>query len=68
MGPASALLGDGYKVTWKRTKDREDTDWRGLANDALGLLDPVTIAGLIERYTTVKPGTRRFVVRQEKQT
>jgi hypothetical protein len=67
MGPASALLGSGYKITWKRTKDREDTDWKSVANDALGMLDPVTIAGLIERYTTVKPGTRRFVVRQEKQ-
>lgn len=65
MGPTSALLGDGYKVTWKRTKDAETTDWKGVANDALGLLDSVTIEQLISRYTTVRAGHRRFVVREE---
>lgn len=43
------------KVTWKKTKDREETDWQAIVQ-TIGVAP-----GLITRYTTTKPGTRRFL-------
>jgi putative phage-type endonuclease len=31
MADAATLRGDGWHVTWKRTKDREETDWKSVA-------------------------------------
>lgn len=47
------------KATWKRTKDSEATDWEALAR----ALNPS--ADLIARFTTPKPGVRRFLFKPE---
>jgi putative phage-type endonuclease len=65
MGPAALLLGPDWKVSWKRSKDREVTHYKELALDALGRLDPIDIADLMERHTTTEPGPRPFIVREE---
>jgi putative phage-type endonuclease len=67
MGPATAVLGAGWRVTWKRAKDSEVTEYKTLALDALGLLDPPTIADLMERHTSTRPGSRRFLVRLDRE-
>jgi len=66
MGPATVLRAPGYRVTWRATKDRREADYKGLATEALGIIaDPIMIDGLTEKYTTTKPGVRRFVVSKE---
>jgi len=66
MGPASRLLYRGGAITWRRTKEITETDWKSLANDALvELADPITTEGLIVKHTTFQPGVRRFVVRED---
>lgn len=65
MGPATALLGSGYRITWKRTKEVRETDYKALASDALGALaDPIRIVELTDRHTTTRPGSRRFTVKE----
>jgi putative phage-type endonuclease len=64
MGPASVLLGDSWRVTWRRSKDSEVIDYKSLANDALGLLQPETIDALMTRHTSTREGTRRFILKE----
>lgn len=66
MGPATAMVAPGVRVTWKRTRDIRQTDWAGVAADALEALgDPIAVADTIGRHTTERPGVRRFVVKKE---
>lgn len=61
MGPATSLVGPGFRVTWKRTRDGESIDWRAVAEDyGARVGDP-----LVAEHTVVKPGSRRFVVKAE---
>lgn len=64
MGPASTMTGPGFRVTWKQAKDSQHTDYKPLALDALGHLDPPLIETLMARHTTTRPGTRRFIVKE----
>lgn len=63
MGPASVLEGSGYRVTWKRAKDSEVTDWKLTAIDALALIKPEDADVIRSLHTATKPGSRRFLVR-----
>jgi putative phage-type endonuclease len=76
MVGCSELLGAGFSLTWKRTKDRVHVDWPSIAKayrtlidralekdpDALGLgLDPWNAVLAIESiHTNTEPGTRPF--------
>jgi putative phage-type endonuclease len=62
MGPATRLTGDGWAVTWKRTKDRAATDWRAVATEALEPLAETERSVLVGRHTTVGEGFRPFRV------
>lgn len=63
MGPASRLVGEGFVVTWRSTRDAEITDWRAVATALLRSLPEAERAALIGQHTTIRPGVRRFIVR-----
>jgi putative phage-type endonuclease len=62
MGEAARLVGDGFSVTWKRTKDREETDWRSLAAGLLRQLPEPERTALVGIHSTVREGFRPFRV------
>ena len=67
MGEAAVLTGQGFRVTWKRTKDREETDWRFVADGLLSKVPETERAALVGLATTVRPGFRPFRVVTEKE-
>ena len=54
------------RVTWKRTKDSQKTDWDCVANTLAKFAPEGEFDKIVEMHTTTKPGTRRFVVTEEK--
>jgi len=50
------LLPDNEKITWKKTKGRLKTDWKGIAHE----LD--ANEEMIENYTTITEGHKMFLV------
>ena len=66
MGDLATLLGPGFKVTWKRSKDSVVTDHEAAfielsAMAGLRGITPDEVEGVREKHTTTKPGTRRFL-------
>jgi len=57
MGNASVANFETGSVSWKRSKDKQELDVEALIRDQPGLL---------ERYPLVKPGSRRFLVHEDK--
>ena len=66
MAEAATLRGPGWHITWKRTRDVEQTDWRSLADGLLRQLPETERTALVGRATTVKPGFRPFRLVVEK--
>jgi putative phage-type endonuclease len=62
MADAAVLVGDGFRVTWKRTKDRTETDWKSLASGLLTQLPEPDRAAVVGLHTTVVPGFRPWRV------
>ena len=62
MGEASTLIGPGWRVSWRRTKDLELTDWKVVAEGLLRQLPEAEREALVSLYTTVKEGYRPFRV------
>ena len=61
MADAARLVGDGFAVTWRRTKDREETDWKALAADLLNeYIAETERVALVGAHTVVRPGFRPF--------
>jgi len=60
MGDASALVGPDFRASWKRTKDREETDWKSLASSLLRLVPESERAALVGIHSSVRPGFRPF--------
>jgi len=66
MGPASVLIGvqtDSGKpvtVTWKRTRDRTETDWRALSAGLLAPMPEPERAALVGLHSRVVEGFRPF--------
>ncbi len=52
MGPATALVGDGFRVLWKAEKDRLEIDWQAVAKEVAAPEE------VVSRHTSVKPGRR----------
>lgn len=61
IGEAPGMMGAWGKVTWKASKESSKTDWK---NVAAALNAPKDV---IEKYTTVSPGARRFLLSVNKQ-
>jgi putative phage-type endonuclease len=62
MAEATRLVGEGFVCSWKRTKDRTETDWRAVATDLLTPLAEPERAALVGRHATVRAGFRPFRV------
>lgn len=66
MGEAARLRGRGWRITWKRGKDRTETDWKLLSAGLLRALPEDEQAVLIGLHSEVKPGARPFRLYLEK--
>lgn len=62
MGEASLLVGPGWKVHWKRTKDVATVDWKSVADGLLRTLPETERTALVGIATTVRAGFRPFRV------
>lgn len=58
MADATSLIGPGFRVTWKRTKDQSTTDWKSVADGLLRQLPETEREALVGLSTTVRPGFR----------
>lgn len=65
MGPASVLIGPDFRATWKKTKDREETDWKSLAQGLLRTLPESEREPLVGIHSSVRPGMRPFRLQME---
>lgn len=54
IGAAQGMKGNGWRATWKNTKDTTKTDWESVCHDA-GVSKQI-----IEKWTKKQPGYRRF--------
>jgi putative phage-type endonuclease len=61
IGEAPGIEGAGWRVSWKASKDSPKTSWKDVA---AALNAPKDV---IEKYTTVSPGARRFLLTVNKQ-
>jgi putative phage-type endonuclease len=62
MADAAYLVGDGYRVTWKRTRDVTETDWKSLATSLLTQLPEPDRAAVVGLHSTARSGPRPFRV------
>ena len=62
MADAAFLVGDGYRVTWKRTRDVTETDWKALATSLLTQLPEPDRAAVVGLHSTARSGPRPFRV------
>ena len=60
MADAAVLIGDGFRVTWKRTRDTAVTDWKAVAADLLAPMPEPDRAAVVGPRTVVKEGFRPF--------
>jgi putative phage-type endonuclease len=60
MADAAVLRGRDFHVTWRRTKDREETDWRSLAEGLLRQLPETERTALVGVHSSVRAGFRPF--------
>jgi putative phage-type endonuclease len=67
MGEIAAVRGHGYSITWRRTKDREEVDFKALAESLLAPMPEPERAALVGSFVTVKEGFRPFRVTPEKE-
>ena len=68
MGDAAVMTGPGFRVTWKRTKDREEQDWRAIAEEAIAPLAESDRAAIVGRHVIVRAGMRPLRVTSDKET
>ena len=66
MGDAAVMTGPGFRVTWKRTKDQEVTDWRAVAASLLATLSETDRATAVAPHITVRPGMRPLRVTSDR--
>jgi putative phage-type endonuclease len=62
MEAVARLVGPGFVITWKHTKDRTETDWKSIADGLLRQLPESERAALVGIHETVRPGFRPFRV------
>ena len=67
MADAAVMTGQGFRITWKRTKDGTATDWKALGAEITTAMPETERAALVGRFTTVRSGFRPFRVVQDKE-
>jgi putative phage-type endonuclease len=60
MGAATVLVGPDFRVTWKRTKDVAQVDWRVVAEGLLRMVPETDRDAVVGLATVVRPGFRPF--------
>lgn len=60
MGPATRLVGAGWSVSWKQSRDAELTDWKSIADGLLRQLPEDQRLALVSVHTNVRAGMRPF--------
>lgn len=61
IGDAAGVESDAFRATWKNSKDSEKTDWEAMARALLDRFDTPVSAEILSSFTTLKPGSRRFL-------
>lgn len=70
IGESSGVHGNGFKVSWKRTRGSRETDWESVSVAMMGALDGAlgsrdaaerVLSTCVEAATREKPGFRRFL-------
>lgn len=63
---AAGVEGEGWRCTWKATKDTEKVDWKAVAHELWGdkPIDGPLVAA-IHKHTATKPGPRRFLFKEK---
>jgi len=74
IGENDGLTGEFGKVTWRKTKDREEIDWELAYKDFLGLVRSHLSPELLEQskaiqsiHTLSRQGVRRFLLTEDKE-
>lgn len=67
IGEFAVVRGQGWHATWKRTKDREETDWRSLAQGLLRQLPEPERTALVGIHSSVRQGFRPFRLVMDKE-
>jgi len=62
MGANALGVGRSVKVSYKNSKDREETDWRKVADQVRPLVDDDSYAEAVEHNTQTKAGNRPLIV------
>jgi len=57
IADGAGFKGDGWSVSYKRTKDGQETDWKAVA------LEAGAGEAIVQKHTKTKPGHRRFLAR-----
>jgi putative phage-type endonuclease len=67
MGEVAILRGQGFHVTWKRTKDSETIDWKALAGSLMAPMPETERVAFVGPFVTVRPGFRPLRVTLDKE-
>lgn len=68
IGESPGIEGEGWRVTWKRSRDRVTVDWEAVARELwslramMGTYDDEHFAEVIGQRTARSPGSRRFLM------
>ncbi len=65
LGGRAGIEGEGYRITWRRTKDREAVNWEAVAKGLLKTQDKATADALVSLNTIKIEGHRRFRAKYE---
>lgn len=68
MADAALMTGPGFRVTWKRTKDRSETDWKALGAELLATVPETERTALVGLHTVTRPGFRPMRITADKET
>jgi predicted phage-related endonuclease len=66
IGHYDGLTWPRGKFTWKNTKDSQKVEWEALATSLMKRYEADDRQGLIQQFTTMKPGVRRMDFRPDK--
>ncbi len=67
MGEIATVRGDGFRISWKRTKDSEAVDWKALAEQLMASMPEPDRAAVVGPFVTVRQGFRPFRVTLDKE-
>ncbi|HMA26310.1 MAG TPA: YqaJ viral recombinase family protein [Solirubrobacterales bacterium] len=67
MGEHAVLIGQGFRVLWKRTRDRSEIDWQRVATPLLAQLPETEREALVGLHTVVRTGFRPFRIVLDKE-